>query len=510
MHKNYQRSFSWDFYSCLIIVIYSLLQILRWKILPQFMDIYYHLLTAWGFIQAGGYSGWDFWQYAPFGRIHIYPPFFHIILAFLIKLGINKIILAKSFETVMPILFLIALWHFIRKNYTKRLAFLVLIAVSSSFSFYLSLINNHAATLAMVIGILLYDQLFQNRLLRSILLLALCFYTHIGVSYFITFSIIIYTLFDRQYIKKRLIIIMCAIILSIPIIFKQLAGLKFIYLSGITERYFCEFKTIDYMLAFFGIMLAWKMSGKYQLFLSLFLASFIFLIYPYRFFSGQGYLAIIFLSAVSIDNLYDKFQDKKNYLKYLPIALTAFILLVSPTVLMERPGENNKINYKVYAFDSAFMDMVFAGNNERASSKTLWFPDVYLPTAALIKQNSEDGDIIYSSSHIISVCLASISERATANSIFPEIGPSREFNPISVSRIFIALKDDKPDWVRYVVNKYNLIKIGENKAFVLYKNPKPNAKIDIKKASLPFAIIWLICFVFIALFWAGRKLTFFE
>src|SRR3990167_1371545 len=105
MIKEQVKDFSWDFYSKLMILSYCLLQFIRWPLLPQFMDIYYHLLTAWGFIQAGGYSGWDFWQYAPAGRIHIYPPLLHIVLAFFIKSGISKIILVKFLETAAPISF---------------------------------------------------------------------------------------------------------------------------------------------------------------------------------------------------------------------------------------------------------------------------------------------------------------------------------------------------------------------------------------------------------------------
>ena len=76
--KDNLREFNWNFFSWSLIAIFCLLQVLRWQIMPQFMDIYYHLSCAWGFIQAGGYSGWDFWQYAPVGRTHIYPPVFQI------------------------------------------------------------------------------------------------------------------------------------------------------------------------------------------------------------------------------------------------------------------------------------------------------------------------------------------------------------------------------------------------------------------------------------------------
>src|SRR3989338_2092984 len=108
-----RKNIPWNLYSAVIIAIYAMLQVIRWPILPQFMDIYYHFLTAWGFNQANGYSGWDFWQYAPVGRTHIYPPFFHIILAFIMKAGISMTVLAKLCETVVPVIFIITLWLFV-------------------------------------------------------------------------------------------------------------------------------------------------------------------------------------------------------------------------------------------------------------------------------------------------------------------------------------------------------------------------------------------------------------
>ena len=90
----------WGYFSKIIILAYAVLQLLRLAIFPQFIDMYYHLQTAWGFIQAGGYSNWDFWEYAPFGRPHIYPPLFHILLALFMKLGFGVIFLAKFWYIV--------------------------------------------------------------------------------------------------------------------------------------------------------------------------------------------------------------------------------------------------------------------------------------------------------------------------------------------------------------------------------------------------------------------------
>lgn len=488
MDKGHQKSFSWDFYSKLILTSFSVLQVLRWRVFPQFMDIHYHLLTAWGFIQAGGYSGWDFWQYAPVGRIHIYPPFFHLILAFLIKLGINKIILAKVFETIIPVLFLVVLWNFIRKNYDERLGFFVMLTASSSFSFYLSLAKYLPATLAIIFGLLALGQLFQNRYLRTVLLLVLCFYTHIGISWFFAFILLFYGLFNKEYRKLCFRVFICAFILSLPILFKQLTGLKVISKLGLNlnEKYSCQFKIIDYILAFFGLILTFKGDKKYRLFLSIFLASLIFLLYPYRFFSAEGFLPIILLCAVSLDALCQELKRKKVYLKYLPILVSLFILFFSPTLSMDKPIEQDKPIYKINLSDSAFMGMLLA------RGQTLWFPKEYISSAALIKNNSSDNDIIYSSLIIVGVTLASISGRATANALLPEIESSRQFDPFRVSQIIIFLQDDDRNLLNRIVSSYKLIKIGENKLFILYKNPACHVKVDIKKAALSFGWIAFI------------------
>lgn len=502
MAEKYIKNFSWDFYSKLIILIYCLLQILRWPLLPTFMDIYYHLLTAWGFIQAGGYSGWDFWQYAPIGRLHIYPPVLHIILAFFIKLGMNKIILVKLLEAITPTIFLIVLWIFISKNYSERLAFFVLLATSSSFSFFISLLNHIPATLSIIFGFLAFDRLFKYQILRSIILLTLCFYTHIGVSWFFILSFMLYGLFNQEFRKVNMRIFISTLILSFPILFKQWQGLKLISLSGISERYFCEFKTLDYALALLGLYLVFKMPKIYRLFLALFFASFIFLPYPYRFFSAQGFLPIILLSAVALENIFNRLKDRRLYLKFAIFFLGGYILFFSPTVAMEKIQD--KIIYKIYLGDSAFVNMILPLHNERTTSRSLWFPVEYLSAAEAIQKNSQDSDIIYSNLHLVGVTLASISERATANALFPEIGASGKFNPFVVSKIVILTKDVPESQLNLFVDKYEFIKIGENKLFNFYKNPHSYTKFSKNKASLPFWLISVIGLIGAFLFWRQK------
>ncbi len=457
MSKSGYKSFSWDFFALFFVTLYSALSFARWPLLPQFIDMYYHLHTAWGFSQAGGYSGWDFWQYAPLGRVHIYPPFFHLVLALFIKLGVDKIFLAKIFEALTPTLFLLTVWYFTRRHFGRRLGFFTVFAFGSSFSFFLSLLNNIPATLAIIFGILAWDCLLRGRLLRSTLLLALSYYTHIGAPWVFALTIIIYGLFDKNKRKSGWAVVLGAIIIALPVLLKELLALQFIQLTDMPDKDFCEFKVLDYILALFGLMIAVRKKETHYLFIGFFLASFIFLVYPYRFFSAQGFLPIIFFSAVSLDGLYERFKDSAVGAASFLILAGFLIQVVSPTILMEKREENKRV--KLYLFDSVGWDMFFPLSNERIASTSLWNPDEYMNAVMLIKKNSRPSDIIYANYHILSACLASLSGRANASALFPEI-PVKKFSPFGEAKIIALTKDNSPAVINYVVAKYMLRFLG--------------------------------------------------
>jgi len=495
--------FSWDFWAVIVLMAYAFLQIIRWPLLPGFVDIYYHLLTAWGFIQAGGYSSWDFWQYAPVGRPHLYPPLFHIILALFMKAGIDGIFLAKLFEVAAPILFLSILWRFVSKYYSPRLAFWSLIAAGSSVSFYASLAHHIPSTIAMVFGILSLSQLFKKNIIRAALLLALCFYTHIGTSWFFAATIIFYGLLDREYRKTGNLSVLFAIVLASPLFTQQLFCSGSVYLAKMSERYFCEFKVINYILAAIGVALLFRRERKYRLFLAFFAASFIYIAYPSRLFSSEGYLPIIILSAVFLDAVSGYFKFKALF-KYVMIILIVFVLVFSPTIVTGL-SESGKPAYELYFLDSGLINAIFPVNNGRVASQSIWLEKYYLPVVKLIKENSEPGNILFSSVNIVGVCLAGISGRPTANYLLPEVASSQKFDPVADSKIIITLKDDDPSRVSSILRNYHLVKIGENDVLNVYKNPATKVKVRVKKAPVTFKFILAIFILWIIAFLTARK-----
>jgi len=405
------------------------------------------------------------------------------------KIGFSPVILAKLSECVTPVLLLIVLWRFVRKNYGSELAFFTLIAFSSSFAFFLSLINHIPATIAFIFAFLALGQLFQRRLLRAALLVALCFYTHIGVSWFLCLSLILYAFLNKQDRKDVFTALITGLILSIPVLWREFSALKNISVIGINlnERYLCQIKALDYIFAALGLTFIFRMKEKYWLFFALFLSSFIFLIYPYRFFA-EGYLAIIFLSAVFFSGLYQGSKSAGLLLKAVFSFLLLFIIFFSPTLSMDKTDAQDRHAFKIKAFDSALTGLLFAKGG------SIWFPDDYVRAASFIKDNSGNKDIIYCSINVLGPALASISGRATANALFPEIKPEGEYDPIAASRLIIFARDEDPE---KAATGYGLKKIGEDKLFIYFKNPVCGYSFNPLKAAFPFWEVFLFIFVFI-------------
>lgn len=479
------KNISWDFFSKLLITVSVFFQIIKWPIAPRFKDIYYHLLTAWGMVQAGGYSSWDFMQYAPVGRIHIYPPFFHILLSYFLRIGISPSILAKLFETIIPIFFIIVLWSFSKKYFGSRFAFFVLLMLYSSFNFYLSLSEHLPATLALTIGMLALWQFLGKRIFRASLLLILSFYTHIGVSWFIIFTIIIFGLFNTERLKDAIKVFVFSLFFAAPILFNQLLAVKSLSALGfmLSENNYIQFKVFDYLLAGIGIFLLRKHDTAYKLFLCLLIASLIFLLYPYRFFCAEGYLPIIFLAAVVLSAI----SNRKQL-----IAILVLILLISPSVSPYKAmGEPRRI---IKLGDSAFLGTLLFKEN------SIWYPAEYLRASSMVKKSSNPEDIVYSSLDLAGVIIAAISGRPTANALLPELKPEKPFDPIAVSKVVIFNAADEKEVVEKAEANYGLKEIGRTKAFLLYNNPGKSARPVDQKASVPFWVITVIVCMWVALY----------
>lgn len=484
---------SWGFYSKAIIVVFLILQLARWILFPQFLDMYYHLLTAWGFMQAEGYSSWDFWSCAPLGRPHLYPPLFSLLLVFFLKLGISKVFLAKFFECSSPIIFLWVLRWFTRRHYGERFSFFVLLIATASFSFYLSLINNIPATFACVLGLCALDQVLKKNLVRAVILLGLSFYTHASVSWFFALGILLYAFCNRSQRRIGILAVFFAVLFSAPLLFQQLLNTHFFSLKGIEERMELEFKCIEYLSAVMGLCLLRRKPKEYMLFLSLLLASLVFLPYPYRFFDALGYLPVIFLAALTFEYFYERFHQGVKGTSYALVGIMVGICIFSPTILMLGRGKTaDKIKWGGYLFDCSLVDMVLPGLHNRLASTSVWYSSEYLSAAKIVVAHSQENDIVYSNLNIMGYMISALAGRPTANLLLTEVQPLAKFDPFVTSRIIILSRDSSFGVDNYFTKAHHPKNIGENKLLIVYMNDACVTHNQKRQASLPFWAIGII------------------
>jgi len=142
-------------------------------------DAFYHLRVAQQIIETGRVPLWNSWEFAPAGRPHLYPPVFHILLAFAARLAGNDLILAYRLILALSIASVYSVvWYAARYFYGPRQAFVALILVGSDVMF---LIVNYLATpsmLALAVALLALVLLSARHPLCAGAMGALSFYVH--------------------------------------------------------------------------------------------------------------------------------------------------------------------------------------------------------------------------------------------------------------------------------------------------------------------------------------------
>src|SRR3989338_7051083 len=96
---------------------------LGWDTYPRFLDSYYHLAVIQGFRQAGGIALHAFWESAPAGRPHLYPPLFHLVWAPLALLVRDPIAPARCWTLLGTSLLLVSTAWATRQLFGGRRAF---------------------------------------------------------------------------------------------------------------------------------------------------------------------------------------------------------------------------------------------------------------------------------------------------------------------------------------------------------------------------------------------------
>jgi Ca2+-binding EF-hand superfamily protein len=119
-----------------LLIVVLIATAVSWRMYPLFIDTYYHMGVIEGFTQAGGITTRAFWELAPGGRVHIYPPSLHVIGYFLSLIGISP----RTYITLVSAFCyagcLLTTWIWLRNIIGARSALFALILLCGPYSFF--------------------------------------------------------------------------------------------------------------------------------------------------------------------------------------------------------------------------------------------------------------------------------------------------------------------------------------------------------------------------------------
>lgn len=518
----------WDLYSLIIIFFAVLIQILKWGLLPIFLDVYYHLLSASGFKEAGGWLHSCFWEYAPIGRPQLYPPLLHFIILFFLKLGLPFLVVGKLIQVIIYPLLLFTVWLFIRTIFDKRQAFFATLLIFSPYNFYLTAMNTSAASLSLIFCLLSLLFFEKRKNLPATLLLAVSFYTHGFTSWIFLGVFVFYGLLNREKFIACIKVVLFALILSSPmIIFQFLQRDYFILQRNIVENYYFDFDLFNWLFLPFGLIACLRKKGKYFIFIALFISALIFLVsgFVFRYLSFYGIIGIILMNSTFFNDAFSSLGKNKKIILFSSVVLFCFVF--SPTLSIDlsqskisRIPKSTFYNQKDVALkkgsmfgfdiiDSNLMNFLFycAKPNIRTNETSIYFPKLFKEVTEVINDNTSPDDIIFSNVYALGGMISLLSARATSSAMLSEIRPYNYFDQVAVAKLIIWAKDleDMNREPNLLIENYNLRKIADTTIAFIYENPHSNFKKQRLSATVSCKIIFILLFLISMLIVAGAK-----
>lgn len=464
-----------------ILLAAAILSAAQWPTYPYFLDSYYHLAAMQGFRDAGGLVLHAFWEQAPEGRPHLYPPLFHLLSLPALQAGLHPITLARVWSWAsFPLLLLVA-WVALRPVLTSRGLCLVLAALAAPYSFFLGCVNYLPATLALAAGLGLALALHKRRWLAGGLLLGLGFWLHAGIPWLLTLATLLFAWFDPSRRKTALAAAALGLAVGAPWLIHMARHLPLLHPQPRGEERFFETPLLLLALALAGLKICWDRGGTHRFFVALALGFLPMLAgYRFRFLATQGLFPFLLTAGIALDAAVER--AGRGWLR----ALVPVSILMGSFTLQGAQGER----WRWIPADSAFSTL--SGLQTLAPRPTAepLYNDTLLPElAAAVREKTAQDDLIFCNVPYLGGMLSVLTGRATTNQMLREMAERPIDEQIRPARAVVWLKDPSgtgatPGLAR-AVERHGLRYAGESEIAYLYVNPSAEGRRRVARAVVP-------------------------
>ncbi len=485
----------WGILTAAVIAFFAALSFFNWQKFPFFLDIYYHINVMRGFDAAGGIVNHAFWELAPAGNIHLYPPLFHLLLLVPYKLGLDILSISRLFSVLSFLALLATLSFVVNRLFSPKTGFFVAAATVIPYAFFLKLTITIPVSLSLVFILLAFYAFEEKRKLACPMLIACAFYTHLAMPWIGLLAFIIYGLMKKAVLKKALKAAFFSLLLAAPVIIHVLVNInKFENPLGIRVGENELFELYPF-ICIFAILGLYKFKAEWRgsraiFFAALFLAFLpLAFNYRYRFLSGEGLLPVLFFAGLGIEKTYDaleKFLAARitgaRFAVFYLVSFFVIINVISPSIsLYKDPAKNQKELFFFLRDSSAYNLMPYYNKHVRPFEINLVDLEAK-EWARLIEKNTAHDDIICSNWAYIGGMLSAISGRPNAAQTFYEIKrPEVPINEFGSSKLAI--------WLRELDGNYDMaaLKIASDKYKFRLIAETDKAKILIRDGSFKSA-----------------------
>lgn len=166
---------------------------------PSMSDTWYHVSVAKHFLNEGGITGWDSYDYAPVGRPHLYPPLLHLLLAALGGLTGNMLLASQLCAATFLPLALLTTWYAGRRLVGSTAALLAVLLLLTDLIHLVVMEAHIAGCLVNILLPLLLVAFLARRAWWSVALLTLMLYSHLGFPVCVALGLLLFGLKYRAY-----------------------------------------------------------------------------------------------------------------------------------------------------------------------------------------------------------------------------------------------------------------------------------------------------------------------
>lgn len=475
--RNAKRS--WDLAAGLVTLWVSLLILAHWPILPWFLDYFYHMAVVAGFLQSGGLVLHEWWEFAPAGRVHLYPPLWHLITLPAAQLGIPLLILSRLWCVLFFPLIACLVWRIVRELFDDRSAAWCIFLLATPLSLTAAILNYPAASLATVFSLLAWWALERRRLIAASIAVGFLGLTHTGLFCLFVLTLLFYAALRKDLRNEIGVSLGVGFLIASPWLIHQGLHVSALHVAARRETILVELAPILLILAAWGARCTWRNANVSRFCVAWWLGTLPMVVfYRFRLLAGHGLLPVVLLAGLGAADLWKRGTACR-------VGLMASLCLW--------PVWHQGLDGAAWKWaDTSIVTLASAREgSKRITTEPLYIERFWEPIGLALQSQTTPDELFACNTHYGAGLLTVLSGRSTTTGMLGEITPPKQ-DPIANARLLVWLKESaqgRPSrQMEKVALQYHLQPLGETDISYLYFNNRPQGRRQTRKAVLPW---WL-------------------